>query len=178
MTNAQAADRWKKEIYNSRFSSLLRRAFIVLWATSKVGTPYGFGCKLTGRDYGTCADVPKDDPSYVTRVDCSGLVAYAYGMVGFTLFHDRTANEQMNEIGKHDFGSYPSPETVKLGDLNFWCCTQKSLTDQQSSHVGIYLSPGRWIAAQGDPINGEVNIYNNNSFWQSKFLKHGSVLKY
>lgn len=135
---------------------------------------------MTGRDYGACADISKDDPSYKTRVDCSGLVAYAYGMVGFTLFHDRTANDQMDEIGKHSFGSYPTSDTVKLGDLNFWCCTQPTspLTDQQASHVGIYLSPGRWIAAQGDPINGEVNIYSNDSVWQKRFLKHGSVLKF
>ena len=177
MTNAESLKYWKKDVYDSRFLSLLSRALIIGWAESKIGTPYGFGCKLAGPNFDPCPAMEKDDPDYRTRIDCSGLVAYAYGMVGFTLFNEKTADMQMSTIGTlTGIGSYPTSDTVKQGDLNFWCCTQPgtNLTDQQASHVGIYLSPSLWIAAQDD----EVNVYTNNSAWESNFRKHGSVLKH
>ncbi len=166
---------WKKEVYDSRFSSLLVRAFVIIWALTKIGTPYGLGCKLEGRSYPPCEDLPKSDPDYETRIDCSGLVAYAYGMVGFPFFHGKNSDDQMRAIGTYEFGSYPSDANVKAGDLSFWCCTTKGRPSTAASHVGIYLGGGRWVAAQGE----EVNIYENTTpYWTTKFLRHGSVLKH
>ena len=179
--NLSAADRWKKDVYNSRFSSLLARAFIMLFARTKIGTPYGFGCKdpFFGRKYEVCTAKYTD---YSFRIDCSGLVAFAYGMVGFPFFHDRTANMQYEFIGANpSFGSYPSATNVKLADLKFWEGTQIDKNGEivpGATHVGIYLGPGQWIAAQGNDKTGEVNVYSDTPYWTQRFKSYGSVLKY
>jgi cell wall-associated NlpC family hydrolase len=170
--STKAAKAWKIGIYNSKFFTLLARGLIVTWAYSKLHTPYGLGCKLEDRNYQPCEDLAQDDPNYKIRVDCSGLVAYAYGMIGFPLFHALTSDDQMRAIGRWDFGTYPSDQEVEPGDLNFWCCTL-SRPPTAASHVGIYLYPGHWLAAQGN----EVDIYSSMPSW-ALFLKHGSIFKY
>jgi hypothetical protein len=175
-----SAEYWKNDVYNSKFSSLLAREFILRFAWTKIGTPYGFGCKdpFFGRKYEVCTAKYTD---YSSRIDCSGLVAFAYGMVGFPFFHDRTANMQYEFIGANpSFGSYPSATNVKLADLKFWEGTQIDKNGEivpGATHVGIYLGPGQWIAAQGNDKTGEVNIYSDTPYWTKRFMGYGSVLK-
>lgn len=80
----------------------------------------------------------------------------------------------MTYIGTISVGSYPDNTKVKLGDLNFWCCTQRNLPSGIASHVGIYMTPTSWIAAQGNM----VGIYQETPAWHNNFLRHGSVLRY
>lgn len=79
------------------------------------------------------------------------------------------------------FGSYPSATNVKLADLKFWEGTQIDKNGEivpGATHVGIYLGPGQWIAAQGNDKTGEVNVYSDTPYWTQRFKSYGSVLKY
>jgi len=189
-TLSEFKDLWKKEVYNNPFKSIIHRSLILEYALSVVHTPYGLGCKLEGTQYGECAGIKRGDPDYATRVDCAGLVAYAYNKAGLLLFNDTWADKQMTMIRELDFGSHPSELTILPGDLKFWCCTQGDLSarpynqgrsnGQIASHVGIHNYDGHWIAAQsgGVDIYSDFQTKNGNWYWQPKFIENGSIFKF
>lgn len=72
--------------------------------------------------------------------DCSGLVYYVYGKLGFSL--PRTADAQSK------VGTYVSKEELRYGDLVFFARDGINV-----NHAGIYIGSGNFIHA---PQTGEV----------------------
>src|SRR3990172_1330242 len=97
----------------------------MVFASSLIGTPYGFGCKdplnpfpITapdGKKY--CAD-PDDPNKGKFGIDCSGLVQFAYHLAGFPYFTGRIAAEQYEVAGQ--FGCYPAANRVNSSDVIFF----------------------------------------------------------
>jgi peptidoglycan DL-endopeptidase CwlO len=119
------------------------RSDLVQYARSQLGTPYVWG--------GASPD----------GFDCSGLVQYSYGKVGFEV--PRTAEGQLA-------ASEPlSLRELKPGDLLFF-----NTTDEYS-HVGIYIGDGMFIHAPSH--SKEVTISTlNNAYWSKAFSYAGSFL--
>ncbi len=151
-------EEWKRDVYGKFWVSLTARSFVLHWARSKLGTPYGFGCKdqfVSGPQAGRCAE--KYGPDSI-RIDCSGLIEFAYDMVGFPFFVGKNAQ------GQYDFvkGNFriPSGDAVQLGDLIFFENTyEKPWSDDGNfcnegvSHVGIVFDHRElWLAAEDDMV--------------------------
>ena len=164
---AFSVEEWKQQVYNKPRVTALARNLVVGWAKVLIGTPYGFGCKdpffTPPNNY--CLD--RYGPDDVLRIDCSGLVAFAYDMIGFPFFNGKNAVQQHGTIESLP-GSFPPENEARAGDIIFWQNTYKP----GISHVGLFLEPGLWIAAQSK----EVGIYRNTPYWAQRFLDIGSVL--
>ena len=105
------------------------RTLVVMYAASKIGTFYDFGCVQGG-------------------LDCSGLTYRAYQFVGAKKF-PRGVENQYNYVSQRD-GFTTNP---LMGDIVFFHGTYDSNKDNvvnadDKSHAGIYLNSGSYIAAQ------------------------------
>lgn len=96
--------------------------------------------------------------------DCSGLVQYSYGQLGYSL--PRTAAEQ------HRF-SIPTLDP-KPGDLVFFKGTNSSRPANAITHVGIYIDENRMY----DANNSGVGFSNwNQGYWKQHFAGFGRVVR-
>lgn len=105
------------------------RTIVVMYAASKIGTFYDFGCVQGG-------------------LDCSGLTYRAYQFVGAKNF-PRGVENQYNYVSQRD-GFTTNP---LMGDIVFFHGTYDSNKDNvvnadDKSHAGIYLNNGSYVAAQ------------------------------
>ena len=119
---------WKKDVYNKIWVSLLARNLVLNWARGKIGAPYGFGCKDTFVHDAQSARCAGEYGTDTIRIDCSGLIEFAYYMVGFNFFVGKNAQGQYNFV-KGNF-NLPSPNTVLFGDLVFF----ENTYDKNSIH--------------------------------------------
>jgi len=96
--------------------------------------------------------------------DCSGLVQYAFKLLGYDL--PRTAAEQeANSIPVAD----PQP-----GDLVFFKGTNPSRPASSITHVGIYVDEKRMY----DANNGGIGYSNwNQGYWKQHLAGFGRVVK-
>jgi cell wall-associated NlpC family hydrolase len=91
-----------------------------------------------------------------TKFDCSGLVVFSYGKAGLT----------PPRISEDQFGAarvIPASRAVP-GDLVFWHDTEGDVY-----HVGIYLAPGKSVAAI-DPAEG----VDYQQLWDPSIVTYGS----
>lgn len=73
-------------------------------------------------------------------MDCSGLVKYVYGQLGYSLPHNTVAQEAyVNRISTPSASSIAA--TAKPGDLLFWG------GQGASYHVAIYIGDGKYVQA-------------------------------
>jgi len=109
-------------------------------AAAQVGAPYVYG----GAD-------PRG-------FDCSGLVQYAFGMVGFTLPRD-TREQRRRGRRLADQGS------LEPGDLLFFRDTRRGMM-----HVGVYVGAGRFVHApsKGGKVRTDAV---GASHWQRRFIE-------
>lgn len=96
-----------------------------------------------------------------TSFDCSGLVAWVYGHVGFNL--EGTAQSQYDKTVRVN---EPLP-----GDLVFFSGTYDSVGF--ISHIGIYVGDNKMFDA-GDPI-GFSDL--NTPYWKAHFVGYGRVVR-
>ncbi|MCM3603119.1 bifunctional lysozyme/C40 family peptidase [Robertmurraya korlensis] len=96
--------------------------------------------------------------------DCSGLVQYAYRLIGYDL--PRTAAEQHAH-------SIPVAEP-QPGDLIFFKGTNPTRPAGSITHVGIYIDEQRMY----DANNGGIGYSNwNQGYWKQHFAGFGRVVK-
>lgn len=177
---AKAIAQWKKETYNKRFVIVLMRSLVLMYASSVIGTPYGWGCK---NPYEPVCEDKRAAPDKL-GIDCSGLVQYAYHMAGFPYFTGRNAEGQYKVAGQ--FGCYPPAERINSGDLIFFDRTYDKYEPKQSemvprqppgpedilTHVGIATRSDLWIAAESKM----VGMYTfRPGMDQSKLHGYGSI---
>jgi hypothetical protein len=89
--------------------------------------------------------------------DCSGLVVYSYGKAGMTRIYHQS------QVQFNDARVIPASRALP-GDLVFYHDSEGTVY-----HVGIYLSPGRTVAAI-DPSEG----VNYQTIWDSSSATYGS----
>lgn len=118
-------------------SSLQRRVQLI--AEAQLGVPYVYGGA---------------SPS---GFDCSGLVQYVYGQLGYGL--TRTAVTQLSD------GMIVSPENLVAGDLVFFAGTYDA--GAITSHVGIYIGEGKFIHAAN---SGVIYSSLDEGYWADSFL--------
>lgn len=95
---------------------------VIANALRQVGKPYVFG---------------EDGP---TSFDCSGLISYAFGLVGISLPHNAAAQQKrVSRIASQD---------ARPGDLVFY--------GSPAHHVALYLGDGRQVAAPHSGTNVQV----------------------
>jgi len=114
-------------------------------ALDQLGAPYHYGGDRPGVGF-----------------DCSGLVHYSYAQAGITL--PRTVSEQYRWVQP------VSGRSLRPGDLVFFRPSGKVV-----SHVGIYLSNGRFIHApkQGQRV-GFADLAS--PYWREAFIGAGRVV--
>ena len=71
--------------------------------------------------------------------DCSGLMVYAYGSMGYSLPHSSQA--QFNRVANLGHLVY-DPSALSPGDLVFWGYSSSSIY-----HVGMYIGGGQYVHA-------------------------------
>lgn len=71
--------------------------------------------------------------------DCSGLMVYAYGSMGYSLPHSSQA--QFNRVANLGHLVY-DPSALSPGDLIFWGYSSSSIY-----HVGMYIGGGQYVHA-------------------------------
>ena len=109
-------------------------------ASAQIGAPYLFG----GAD-------PRG-------FDCSGLVQYAFGMVGLTLPRD-TREQRHRERRLADLHS------LEPGDLLFFRDSHRGMM-----HVGMYVGEGRFVHAPSK--GGKVRMDAvGASYWQRRLIE-------
>lgn len=95
---------------------------VIAAALRQVGKPYVFG---------------EDGP---TSFDCSGLISYAFGLVGISLPHNAAAQQKKVATISQD--------SARPGDLVFY--------GNPAHHVALYLGDGRQVAAPHSGTNVQV----------------------
>lgn len=93
-------------------------------------------------------------------VDCSGLVMLVYKAVfGVDLPHNAASQSPLPSFGRVGL------DELRTGDLLFYCPSKKS---KRISHVGIYLSDGRFAhSARG---KGVIISSMNDPHWKARFV--------
>ena len=134
---------------------------LVLFAKTKLGTPYVYGMKgdiLTERKYAQLKllfgplvwDSDKEKIGKVC-VDCSGLISWATGI-------------HRNSQGYHDTAAAVFPistlEQAPVGAA-VWC----------NGHIGIYLGNGKYIAADGSRYGVRIAPVQGSPFTHWFLLK-------
>ena len=134
---------------------------LVLFAKSKLGTPYVYGMKgdvLTEKQYERLkilfGDLVWDsDRQKIGQVcvDCSGLISWATGI-------------HRNSQGYHDTAAAVFPismlQDAPVGAA-LWC----------KGHIGIYLGDGKYIAADGSRYGVRIASVRGSSFTHWFLLK-------
>lgn len=117
---------------------------VIAAALRQVGKPYVFG---------------EDGP---TSFDCSGLISYAFGLVGISLPHNAAAQQKrVTRIASQD--------AARPGDLVFY--------GYPAHHVALYLGDGRQIAAPHSGTNVQVQkVSSGATFGRVGGLGIGSTL--
>lgn len=93
--------------------------------------------------------------------DCSGLVYYSYGSAGAAI--PRTSNELFS-------ASRPVPlNEVRAGDLVFFSDAGKL------SHVGIYLSDGRFVHAPSEGKRRVKIASLRSAYYERNFIRAGRL---
>jgi cell wall-associated NlpC family hydrolase len=109
-------------------------------ATAQVGAPYVYG----GAD-------PRG-------FDCSGLVQYAFGMVGLTLPRDTREQRRRGQ-------RLADLHSLEPGDLLFFRDNRRGMM-----HVGMYVGEGRFVHAPSK--GGKVRVDAvGASYWQRRFIE-------
>jgi len=109
-------------------------------AAAQVGAPYVYG----GAD-------PRG-------FDCSGLVQYAFGMVGVSL--PRDTREQRRQGRRLD-----DPRALEPGDLLFFRDNRRGMM-----HVGLYVGDGRFVHAPSKGGKVRMDAFGA-SHWQRRFIE-------
>jgi len=125
----------------------VKRTVVVLYALTKLGTIYDFGCTQGG-------------------LDCSGLTYRSYRFAGEKDFPEGAEN-QYSYVSQHN-GFVDNPS---YGDIVFFHATFDSNRDgvvnnDDKSHAGIYVNSGMYSAAQ--------NSRGTNVYWYVQDLVNGS----
>jgi hypothetical protein len=183
---------WKKDVYNKVWAGLTVRNLVLGWARSKTGTPYGFGCKDTFvNDWQSARCASKYGPDTI-RIDCSGLVEFAYYMVGFKFFVQKNAQGQFDFV-RSNF-SIPDANSVLFGDIivfeNTYDKNENNIrTDDGVTHIGIVDKPQKWVAAESKMVESyctsgfkaanSADACIVSGLWPGKyanFFSYGSVI--
>jgi len=90
--------------------------------------------------------------------DCSGLVQYAFGMVGVSL--PRDTREQRRRGRRLD-----DPRTLEPGDLLFFRDNRRGMM-----HVGLYVGDGRFVHAPSKGGKVRMDAFGA-SHWQRRFIE-------
>lgn len=90
--------------------------------------------------------------------DCSGLVQYAFGMVGVSL--PRDTREQRRRGRRLD-----DPGTLEPGDLLFFRDNRRGMM-----HVGLYVGHGRFVHAPSKGGKVRMDAFGA-SHWQRRFIE-------
>lgn len=124
-----------------------KQEIVLAIAHQQIGVPYRFG-----------GNAPQ------IGFDCSGLVRYAFQMVGQEL--PRTAYEQLKQSRKI------SVNELRPGDLVFFVLREKR---RPTYHVGVYKGNGEFIHAPS--LGKEVEIAQlENPYWKKRLVRGGRVI--
>lgn len=134
---------------------------LVLFAKSKLGTPYVYGMKgtvLTEKQYDRLkilfGDLVWDsDREKIGQVcvDCSGLISWATGVL-------------RNSQGYHDTAAAVFPISM-IGEAPVGAAVWKK------GHIGIYLGDGKYIAADGSRYGVRISNVQGSGFTHWFLLK-------
>lgn len=116
-------------------------------AKSYLGVKYEFGASPYARS---------------NRFDCSSYTQYVYGKYGIDL--PGTARQQM------DVGNTVSRQSLRKGDLLFFCVPGRFKSGKVAGRVGIYIGNRQMIIANSEPSGGVQICSIDNGFYKKTFL--------